>query len=200
MKMKFRPLITGATTAAFVSAFALAAAPQMARADNQVGGIGSSRTVIAKVKVKYLNLATRRAILTDARGNNFAVTVGSHVRNLAQVKAGDTIKATYNVTTNYVVSKPGAPTPSDAGIAMGARAAKGELPAGAVLASTVTTDVVLGVDTAKNTLKLKDPVSGQVDTVSVTNPLAQKQLHKVKVGDKLTARVTESLLVAVEKA
>ena len=66
MSKTFRPLITYAATAALVSALVVAA-PQMARADNQIGGIGSSRTLTAKVKVKSVNLATRcHAVFTDA--------------------------------------------------------------------------------------------------------------------------------------
>ena len=171
---------------------------QIARADNQIGGIGSSRTLTAKVKVKSVNLATRRAVFTDADGNNFALTIAPRVRNLDKVKAGDTIMVRYNLTTTYVVTRRGAATPSDSDFAMASRAAKGERPAGAYLESSVTTDVVLGVDTVRKTLKLSDPKGGHVVTVNVTNPLAQKQLHKVKVGDRVTAHVTESLLVAVD--
>ena len=197
--MKFRPLTTGAAIAAVASTLALIGVPQAAGAKGEVAGIGSSRTLTAKFTVKSLNMATRRAILTDSDGNNYAMTVGEHVRNLDKVKPGDTINATYNLTTVYVLSNRGAATPADTDVTMAARAAKGDRPAGAVMNNTVITDVVLGVDLANNTLKLSDPKGGHVQTVHVANPLAQKQLHTVKVGDRITEHVTQSLLVAVNR-
>jgi hypothetical protein len=197
MKLTLRPLITGAATMAMASALALAA-PLMAQADNLVGGIGSSKTLTAAVKVKSVNLATRQAVLVDSAGNEMPVKVGPHVRNLDKVKPGDTVKATYNLTVEYTVTRKGAATPADSAHALALRAPKGGQPAGAIFTRTVTTDVVLGVDTANNTMKLSDVNGGQVDTVHVANPLAQIELHKVKVGDKLTAKITQSLLVAVD--
>jgi exosome complex RNA-binding protein Csl4 len=199
MKLISRPLTTYAAVAALVSTLALVGSPQVAGAANQIAGIGSSRTVTAKVKVKSVNLATRRAILIGPDGTTFAVEVGAHVRNLDRVKPGDTIKATYNLTTEYVLSGRAGAAPADTDVVLAGRAAKGQLPAGAVAERTVTTDVVLGVDPAKNTLRLSNPNGGRIETVHVTNPLAQKQLHKVKVGDRVTARVTQSLLIAVDR-
>lgn len=196
MKMNF---LTGAAITAFVSTLALVGAPQVVSAKGEIAGIGSSRTLTAKLTVKSVNMATRRAVLTDSDGYSYAMKVGDHVRNLNKVKPGDTINATYNLTTVYVLSGRGAATPANTDVTMTARAAKGDLPAGAAMNSTVITDVVLGVDLANNTLKLSDPKGGRVQTVHVANPLAQKQLHTVKVGDKITEHVTQSLLVAVNR-
>jgi hypothetical protein len=78
-----------------------------------------------------------------------------------------------------------------------ARAAKGQTPGGAIASRTVVTGAVLAVDPARHTLKIVDKDGGQVHLINVANPDNQAQLAYVKVGDYITAYVTESVLVTV---
>jgi hypothetical protein len=95
-----------------------------------------------------------------------------------------------------VLSAPNTPLPPDAETTIAARAAKGELPAGVVANHVVVTGAVVGVDKAGHTLKLVSPQGGEVHTVTVKSPDGLKALDKVKVGDTITAYLTESLLMA----
>ena len=159
--------------------------------------MGNSQTLTAKVTVKSVDLKTRHVTVTAPSGDTFTLKVGKAVHNLAQVKPGDTIHATYTLETEFVLSAPNTPLPDDTQTVVAARAAKGELPAAVVANHVVVTGAVVGIDKAKHTLKLVDPNGGQVHTVVVSNKDRQKAMQQIKVGDTITAYVTESLLIAV---
>ena len=182
---------------ALAAGLGIAAAPVAALAQGAVAGIGNSQTLTAKVTVKSVDVATRHLTVTGPSGETFTMKVGKAVHNLAQVKPGDKINATYTLETEFVLSSPNTPLPADTQTVVAARAAKGELPAAVVANHVVVTGAVVGIDKAKHTLKLVDPKGGQVHTIVVSNKDRQKALGQVKVGDTITAYVTESLLVAV---
>jgi hypothetical protein len=186
-----------ATAAALLVAVAAAGIAGQVGAQGPVTGIGSSHSVTVKATVKSVDLATRHAVLVGPSGETFTVKVSDDVRNLDQVRPGDTVKATYNRSLMYVLSARGAPLPADTEKTVAARAAKGELPAAAVANHVIITQTVLGVDTTDNTLTLASPQGGEVQTVSVVDPAAQKQLALVKVGDTITGYLTETLLISV---
>jgi hypothetical protein len=192
-------LMHGAVAAAMFSA-AIGLAPQSAFAQTgPVAGVGSTSAQSVTATVKAINLATRHVTLVGPNGETSNFQVGKAVKNLDQVKVGDKIKATYYVSTLYVLAKQGTKLPDDAVAAVEARAAKGQTPAAGAATRITVTDTVLGVDMAKHTLKLADPQGGQVRTVVVTDKERQKQLAMVKVGDTITAYVTEALVISVDK-
>ena len=62
----------------------------------------------------------------------FTVHAGDAVRNLDKVKVGDTVVATYYASIVLVLSAPGTQVPDNQVNAARARAAKGQMPAGAL--------------------------------------------------------------------
>ena len=174
MKSNLSRLARNALIATVAAGALAAAAPALALPTDMSAGMGSSQTVTAKVTVKSVDLATRHLTVVGAGGETFTMKVPASVQNLPQVKAGDTITATYT-----------------------ARAAKGEVPAAVVANHVVVTGAVVGIDMEAHTLQLVDPQGGQVHTVKVTDPQRQAAMAKLKVGDTITVYVTESLLVAV---
>ena len=122
--------------------------------------------------------------------------VGKAVHNLDRIKPGDKIHATYTLETEFVISSPNTPLPADTQTMVVRAPAKGELPAAVVANHLVVTGAVLGIDKTKHTLKLVDPKGGQVHTIVVSNKDRQQAMSQIKVGDTITAYVTESLLVA----
>lgn len=191
-------LKTVAATSAAAIALALAAAPPVALAQGgMVAGLGNLQKVTAKVKVKSVDAATRHLTVTNAAGETFKVKAPKGMANFSQIKAGDTINMTYARETEFVVSSPNSPLPPDTEAAVAARAAKGELPAAVVANHIVVTGAVLGIDRKNFILKVVDPKGGQVHTIYVRNADRQKALSQVKVGDTITAYVTEALLVSV---
>jgi hypothetical protein len=183
--------------AAFAAAITLAAAPVAVLAQGMVAGLGNSQTLTSKVTVKSVDLKTRHVTVVGPTGDTSTMKVGKAVHNLDRIKPGDKIHATYTLETEFVISSPNTPLPADTQTVVAARAAKGELPAAVVSNHLVVTGAVLGIDKAKHTLKLVDPKGGQVHTIVVSNKDRQQAMSQIKVGDTITAYVTESLLVAV---
>ena len=193
-------LTTFAAVAAISVATLFAAAPLVADAQGMKAGAGNTQNTTKTVTVKSVDAATRHVVVTDASGDTYTLKAPAAVRNFNQIKPGDKIKATYTIETEYVLSSPNTPLPANSETTIAARAAKGELPAGVVANHTVVTGNVLGVDVAAHTIKIVNKDGGQVHTIYVRNAERQKLLPKVKVGDTITAYVTEALLLTVHPA
>lgn len=184
-----------AATAGLLIALGFAAAPASVLAQEKAT-VSRSETVTGKVTIKSIDQATRHMVVTNSAGENTSMKIPPEVRNLDQLKAGDTIEATYTLEAEFVLSPPNTKLPADTDTTIAARAAKGELPAGAVANHIVVTGAVVDIDKAKRTLKIVSPQGGEVHTVKVTSANGVKALDKVKVGDTITAYLTESLLMA----
>ena len=200
MISKTQRLVGRAMAAAtMTAAIGVACAPPAALAQSTVASSDSER-VSGVLTVKSVDQPTRHMVVTDASGEEYQLKVPASVRNFDQIKPGQKIKATYTRATEFVISRPNTPLPKDTEASMQARAAKGELPAGAVANHVVVTGAVLGIDMAKHTLKIVSPQGGEVHTIYVRNADRQKAMAKLKVGDTITAYITESLVVAVSPA
>ena len=163
-----------------------------------MGGIGSSQTITARAKVQAIDLATREVTLVGPEGSVFTVHAGDAVRNLDKVKVGDTVVTTYYASTVLVLSAPGTEVPDNQVKTAMARAAKGQMPAGALGTKMVVTGTVVSVDLAHHTISLVNPSGGMVHMFNVTDPQRQAALKRVKVGDSLTAVGTEAFAIALE--
>jgi hypothetical protein len=160
----------------------------------------SSQSVTTTATVTYIDPATRRIVVRGASGDLVSVKAPPEVRNFSQIKVGDKVKATYTVETEIVISSPNTPLPADTEATVAARAAKGELPAAVVANHVIVTGAVLAIDMANHTLKIVSPQGGEVHTITVKRADRQKAMAKLKVGDKITAYVTESMLLSVHPA
>jgi exosome complex RNA-binding protein Rrp4 len=84
------------------------------------------------------------------------------------------------------------------GAAVGA--APGQTPAGVVTTKVVLTGLVVGVDPTAYTVQLVNPSGGMIQTVSVPSPEGRQSMKLIKVGDTITAVVSEAIAVAIEPA
>jgi hypothetical protein len=73
-----------ATLAPQLSSLAFAQASDMA-------GIAHAESVSARAVVKTIDLSTRIVTLETSGGNTIGLTAGDQIRNLPQVRAGDTV-------------------------------------------------------------------------------------------------------------
>ncbi len=165
-----------------------------------MGGAGQSNTVTVRARVKAINLKTRKVTLVGPQGNTFTVVAGDEVRNLPQVKPGDTVVVRYHASVVYVLAAPGTQLPQNTMSVAGGRAAPGQMPAGAAGTRLVVTGLVVGVDPVAHTVSLVDRSGGAVRTIDVVDPERQQQLVKINVGDTITAVISEAIAVAVEPA
>src|SRR5262245_39980124 len=91
-----------------------------------------SQTVTATAVVQAIDLSTRGVTLKGEDGNVFTFVAGDQVKNLPQVRVGDTVKATYTESVALEVRRVEGGTPELSVAATGGSAAPGEKPAGTV--------------------------------------------------------------------
>jgi Cu/Ag efflux protein CusF len=165
-----------------------------------MGGIAHTESVSARATVKTVDLATRTVTMVTSGGDTMVLKVGEQVRNLPQVRPGDTVVAHYYTSTAYVLAPSGTKLPDDSLTVAGVRAAQGEKPGAAAGSKMVVSGMVVGVDPTQHTVSLVDPAGGQVRSVNVVTPEGQQSMKFIKIGDTITAIITEAVLVGVEQA
>ncbi|HEY1416633.1 MAG TPA: hypothetical protein VGF41_01975, partial [Myxococcaceae bacterium] len=116
------------------------------------------------------------------------------VKNLAQVRVGDTVKATYTESIAIEVKRADGSTPDLTVAATGGSAAPGEKPAGNVARTVTASAAIIAIDRTTNRVTLRGP-SGNERVVQVRDP---KNLDNVQVGDMVYATYTESFGISVE--
>lgn len=189
--------------AAAVLAVAVAAAPShslVSPAWAQASGMfgtEQSDTVTMQATVKSVDLKNHTVVLEGADGVTKTLKVGPEVKNLPQVKAGDTVVIGYHESVAYVVAPAGSKSPEDLLAVATARATPGELPGGGVASKLVVTGLVVGVNPVTHSLSVVDPDGGQIHTFVVKNPDDLSMLSKIKVGDKITAIISDAIVALV---
>jgi hypothetical protein len=165
-----------------------------------VTGVGETETSTIRAKVKAVDMKTRTVTLVGPQGETKKLKVGEQVQNLAQVKPGDTVIAHYYESVAYVLSPPGTKVPEDVLAAAAERSAPGQMPAGGVAEKIVVTGLVVGVNPTAHTLSLVDPAGGEIRTITVKDPQNQQMMGAIKVGDTITAVISEAIVATVEPA
>ena len=179
-------------------AFTLLAGPLPAAAQTKASNIIPEATAhMVEAKILAIDAGTRQVTLQEPSGAKTTVTAGPAIR-LEMLKAGDTVHARYYRAVAFVVSPPSAPVPDNEIAAVAARPV--EAPGGAVAKVTRISATVVAIDPGANTVDVVKPGGGEVVSVTVTDPERQKLLPHIKVGDTITAVVSETLAVAIEPA
>jgi hypothetical protein len=203
MVTRMRELIRASAASILLVAVAMLypslSTPARAQASS-MAGIGESETISVRATVKAIDQKSRLVTLVGPQGNTLLLKVGDEVRNLAQVKPGSKVIVRYRASIAYVLAPPGTKLPDDSLTAAGARAAPGQMPAGAVGAKLVVTATVVGVDPIAHTLQLISPSGGLIRSVNVVTPEGQQSMKMIKVGDTITAVISEAVAIAVEPA
>jgi Cu/Ag efflux protein CusF len=166
----------------------------------QMFGAGDVDAVTVRATVKSVDMKTRKVTLVSANGETMTMKAGDQVQNLAQVKPGDVVVARFYESVAFIVAPPGTKLPEDAMAVAEAKAVPGELPAGGVATKMVVTGLVVGVNPTAHTLSLVDPAGGEVHTIKVKDPQYQQMMDKIKVGDTITAVISEAVVGVVEPA
>jgi len=153
-----------------------------------------TQTVTATAVVQAIDLNTREVTLKGENGNVFTFIAGDQVKNLPQVRVGDTVRATYTQSLALEVKRVEGGSPQVSASATGGSAAPGEKPGGEVARTVTASARITAIDRTANTVTLQGP-SGNSRVVQVRDP---KNLENVQVGDMVYATYTESLGLAVE--
>jgi Cu/Ag efflux protein CusF len=153
----------------------------------------ASETVTATV-VK-VDQQTREVTLKAEDGEEFSFVASEDVRNLAQMKPGDVVTATYAEALAYEVKK-GGTVVGPATVVGGAAAELGARPAGGIARQTTATVIITAIDPEVPSVTFKGP-QGNTRTITVQHP---EKLEGVSVGDTVELTFTEAFAIKVEAA
>ena len=163
--------------------------------------IPPSEAVTVQAKISAINPETRAVTLVGANGSSVTVTAGPLVR-LELLKVGDTVNAKYYRSVAFAVTPPQAsnsvPTSNDTMTQLAAQPATA--PGGVSVRRTKISATVVGINVAAQTLDVVNPTGGGVYTVHVTDPARAAKLGTLKVGDRITAVISEAFAVAIDPA
>lgn len=155
---------------------------------------GEKLTVVAVVQA--VDYQHRLVTLKGEDGKIVTIKAGEEVRNLAQIKPGAIVKATYSEALALELDKvksSGVNVREDT-VSIG-RAPLGQLPAGDVRVDTEMLGTVVAIDKAKRTVE----VEGALRRVTLKVP-ADWDLKDLKVGDRVAARYVQELAIGVSAA
>jgi hypothetical protein len=201
LRLTIRKLIPGLALVAAAALLPPLAAPVLAQSSGSSGmfGAGDSDTITARATVKSVDMTTRMVTLVGPQGETMTMKAGEQVQNLAQVQPGDVVVHYYD-SVAYVVALPEpsfrrTPRPSPK-----RRQRRASCPAGGVASKVIVIGLVVGINPSAHTISLVNPAGGEIRTLNVKDPQYQQMLGMIKVGDTITAVITEALVAAVEPA
>jgi Cu/Ag efflux protein CusF len=163
--------------------------------------IPEAASMTIQANITAINPNTREITLQGPSGKKVTVTAGPIVR-LEMLKVGDTVNAKYYRSVAFDISGPkgGSGTPKSTAGTMQAIEQRAEGPGGVAARVTEVQGLVVGIDRAANSIDVVNPSGGGVYTIEVTDPERAAMLSQVKIGDTVTAVVSEALAVSIEPA
>jgi hypothetical protein len=198
------PMATVATMLTFGATVIPSALPHSAVAQQHPvlkNVIPEAASMTMQAKITAINPNTREVTLQGRSGNTVTVTAGPVVR-LDMLKVGDTVNAQYYRSVAFEISGPkgGDAAPQSKDEMTQVTEQKAEAPGGVAVRVTKVQGLVVGIDRAANSLDVVNPSGGGVYTIEVTNPERIAMLSQIKVGDTITAVVSQALAVSIEPA
>jgi Cu/Ag efflux protein CusF len=175
---------------------AVASTATTARAQQPTAGEAVISSTSVSATVTKIDYKTREVTLKTQDGKEHTIVADSAVRNLAQVKPGDVVTATYAEALAYEVVKKGAKAPGVEQVTGGGRAEPGTKPAGAIGQQTTVTVTVTAIDRSVPSVTFTGP-KGNSRTIKVRHP---EKLEGVNVGDLVDITYTEALAITVDPA
>jgi hypothetical protein len=184
------------TTAACLAAtLCLATAARAETPAAEPKGEVAMATATVNATVTKINYETREVTVKAEDGEEHTFVASEDVKNLAQVKPGDVITATYGEALAYEVKKGG--QVADVETVVGGRAAApGSRPAGGIARQTTVTVLITAIDPKAPSVTFKGP-QGNTRTIKVMHP---EKLEGVSVGDTVELTFTEAFAIKVEAA
>jgi hypothetical protein len=156
------------------------------------GTATTSRLRTSVLTVEALDLSNRMITLRGPAGDSLTMQVDERVKNLPQVKVGDTVSVAYYESWALTLDGPG--DPASAGVIR--TAAPGQMPAVFAARRTNIRATVTAIDAGKPSVTFRGP-QGRVQEVSAAQD--PRILARLKVGETYNVSYTEHLAMVVEK-
>lgn len=203
--MKGRVLLSPFAIAGIAAAQAFCLAlPHAASAQNNptiTNAIPASEAVNLRARITAIDPANRWVTLAGASGQQTTVVAGPNVR-LELLKVGDRVNAQYCRSVGFAVNGPpggnGVPVSNDKMVELLAQPVTA--PGGVRVRLTKISGTVVGIDMSAHSLDVVNPSGGGVYTIDVTDPSRIPLLQSLKVGDTVTAEVSQALAVSITPA
>lgn len=150
-----------------------------------------------RAKVTGVDLASRIITMVTADNRPVTIEAGPEVRNLEQVKVGDTVVVRYREAIEARLAPAGTTVGQVSTSESLARAKPGEKPAGTVGGAVTVTVRIEAVDTAASRVTFTG-LEGRTRTIDVVEPSMQAFLRTLKLGDLVDITYSEALEIRVE--
>jgi hypothetical protein len=154
----------------------------------------SNVVVEASATVTAINMETREVTFKRSNGAIRTIVASPEVKNLAQVKVGDTIVLRYQQAASIKLEKRPTGAPSIQESSGVSRNAPGTKPGVYAGQETTISAEIDQIDALNSTVTLKGPRGGLVD-VEVKD---KSMLGKLNVGDLVVITYTEAVALSVE--
>ena len=158
--------------------------------------LAAQRTAVLNATVDSINHETRAVTILDPNDQPLTFTASDEVRNLDQVKAGDSINVEYVQSIDVQLIAIENVQPIEAGVSAMDRAKEGDMPGVKAISKSVTVTTVEEINIEANTFKLKNS-DGEVNEYVARNP---ENLKKAEVGDAVVITVVEAIAAFVTEA
>jgi hypothetical protein len=156
------------------------------------GTATTSRLRTSVLTVEALDLSNRWITLRGPAGGSLTMQVDEGVKNLSEVKVGDTVSVAYY--ESWALTLDGSADPASASVVRGAT--PGQMPAVVAARRTNIRATVTAIDAGKPSVTFRGP-EGRVQEVSVAQD--PRILARLKVGETYNVSYTEHLAMVVEK-
>jgi hypothetical protein len=170
--------------------------PATAQTNPALASIPEPMAETLQAKITAINTQSRKVTLQGASGRSVIVTAGPLVR-LEMLQVGDTVNAQFYRSVAFELSTSMNAPPNAGVVAVDQNATA---PGGVAVALMRLSGTVVAKHMASNSLDIVNPGGGGVYTVHVTDPARIAMLAQVKVGDTITAVVSDAVAVSIEKA
>jgi hypothetical protein len=193
--MNRRHLLTLATAA---GALGLAGPAFAQRRGNPApAAVGAVETHTAIVET--VDQTARQVLLRGEAGSLHTVPVGPEMRNLAQLRSGDTVTIEFREGLAVALANAADGAPAATVAAAGARRPAGQRPGGGVARVVTMRVTVTAVDTRANTVTFTGPL-GKSRTVAVERPEMQAFIRQLRAGQQVDIAYAESVVIRANAA
>jgi hypothetical protein len=172
-------------------------APQSApKAGDPVQARGQAALIQVSASVESVDVEKRLITLKGSEGNTGVYHVGTEVKRLAEIHAGDKIRGDYSIGFVAEFREPTPQEKSDPLVfaEVTHRGPSTNPPQGAISRVLRVVTTIDAIDAGKGTVTVKGPLGGRV-TAEVQD---KSLIPTVKVGQSIIATFSETLLLTVE--